>query len=104
MNNTRVYLTSTVNRFRTLSGGRVFAAGSGWKYRPNRINFRPLSFLAVLFSFLAVVLVSSPSLAAEWATTDTGTTQHLRGGWIAPDGTVFAVGDGGTILRFDGTA
>ena len=34
---------------------------------------------------------------------DTGTNEHLRGVWIAPDNTAFAVGDGGTILRHDGS-
>lgn len=35
---------------------------------------------------------------------DTGTTEHLQGIWIAPDGSAFAVGEEGTILRFNGSS
>lgn len=39
----------------------------------------------------------------KWqVTTPAPTTQHLRGLWASSDTNIYAVGDGGTILQFDG--
>ena len=46
-----------------------------------------------------IVLIPFPARAA-WQVVNTGTTQNLRGVWVAPDETAFAVGDGGTTLKF----
>ena len=59
-----------------------------------------LSFLV----FFAGLLAAEPAAGARWIEMNSGSTEHLRGVWIAQDKSAFAVGDGGTILRFDGSA
>ncbi len=39
----------------------------------------------------------------SWQLVEVDTSQTLWGAWAAPTGEVFAVGNGGTALRFDGT-
>lgn len=46
---------------------------------------------------------SSPNNADKWMLATSPTTQSLRGLWASADNNVYAVGDGGTILQFDGT-
>ena len=43
-------------------------------------------------------------LAADWSAMISGTTNNLKGVWGSSGGDVFAVGDSGTILHYDGTA
>ena len=57
----------------------------------------------VTFLLLSIVLTANPA-RSEWIERSSGTTEHLRGGWVAPDDSLFAVGDGGTILHCDGSS
>ena len=42
--------------------------------------------------------------AADWSAMTSGTTNNLNGVWGSSGSDVFAVGDSGTILHYDGTA
>ena len=42
--------------------------------------------------------------AADWSAMTSGTTNNLNGLWGSSGSDVFAVGDSGTILHYDGTA
>lgn len=64
-----------------------------------------LTFLAAsLIFFLGPLLTAEPAAGAGWKEITPATDQHLRGVWIAPDKSAFAVGDLGKILRFNGSA
>lgn len=51
---------------------------------------------------LFLLIVITVPAAAQWLKMDTNTPQTLRGAWIAPDMTLYAVGDAGTILIYNG--
>ena len=52
-------------------------------------------------------MISRPSFIfkndTNWKTMSSGTTQTLRGLWETADNNIFAVGDQGTIVQYDGT-
>ncbi len=61
---------------------------------------------ASLFGVLALLVYTgcSEAYAQQWESSASGVTQHLNGVFITPDGSgAVAVGNGGTVLSFDGT-
>ncbi|QTA84768.1 hypothetical protein [Desulfonema magnum] len=65
---------------------------------------KKLKSLAALF-YAAVVLLTFPVPGqAGWTSMDSGTTQYLAGVWGSSGSDVFAVGQSGTILHYDGTS
>ena len=56
-----------------------------------------------LFAF-ALFVTSSQAALLDWAPQTSGTTQHLREVWGADSSNVWAVGNTGTILKYNGTA
>jgi len=65
--------------------------------------------LAVVLPLAALMLAcgedsENPAAPASssWSAVPSGTTKHLRAVWGVSDTDVFAVGDSGTVLRFDG--
>lgn len=71
-----------------------------------------LKRLMVLFLSTGLVLNASlPSIAEVdhstpmlWTVMESGTTEHLNGIWGSASNHIFAVGDNGTILYYDGTS
>jgi len=67
---------------------------------------RLLSVFLIAFLLSAVfplVLTPAPAMAADsWVTMTSGTTEHLYSVWGSSCSNVFAVGDNGTILRYNG--
>jgi len=59
--------------------------------------------LVCLFLFSAVMFSCHDLFAAEWVVMETGNTIPLRDIWGSSPEDVFAVGDSGTILHYDGT-
>ena len=53
---------------------------------------------------LILVLQAGESRGADWEAMTSGTTKYIAGIWGASANNVFAVGDGGTILHYDGSA
>jgi hypothetical protein len=52
-----------------------------------------------------LLLVAVPGRAAQWTAIDSSTSQQLNGIWMARDGSDgIAVGNGGTVVHFDGSA
>ncbi len=47
---------------------------------------------------------SAPNNSDKWMASPSGTTQILRGLWASADNNIYAVGDAGTILQFDGAS
>jgi hypothetical protein len=103
---TTMYLSSRFNNLWSLLECRIFNLCTGFSLRPTRWGFRPVTFLVTPLLFMIVLLLPSPSLSDEWVKVDTasiGSTETLRGIWIAPDESIFSVGDGGRILHCEGT-
>jgi hypothetical protein len=48
-------------------------------------------------------IIGSSNSGANWTTTVSGTENNLNAVWGTSTGNVYAVGDGGTIVRWDGT-
>ena len=65
---------------------------------------RLTSLTVFLIFFMGPLLAAEPTTGATWKERVSGTTEHLRGVWIAPDKSAFVVGDLGKILRFNGSA
>ena len=55
------------------------------------------------YSFTLDCPTPPPDPDAYWVSMDTGTTRLLHGVWGSSSDNVFAVGDGGTIIHFDGS-
>ena len=47
---------------------------------------------------------SSEAVSVDWVPVPSGTTQELRGIWGSSPSDIFAVGTGGAILHYDGSA
>ncbi len=68
-----------------------------------KLHSRFFAFIIIILQFIFLLPLSAPA-QEEWVSVTSGTTEHLRGGWIAPDGSAFTVGDAGTILHCSGTS
>ncbi len=53
---------------------------------------------------IVIGFMTGSGLTAEWSAMDSGTTNNLNGLWGSSGSDVFAVGDAGTILHYDGIA
>jgi len=58
----------------------------------------------VVLLCIAIGFMTGNGFAADWSAMDSGTTNNLNGLWGSSGSDVFAVGDSGTILHYDGTA
>ena len=61
-----------------------------------------LTILPLLFSLSGPSPCSADVSSDGWGTMDSGTTEHLNDVWGTGSGYVFAVGDEGILLRYDG--
>jgi hypothetical protein len=53
---------------------------------------------------IAIGFMTGTGFTADWSPMSSGTTNNLNGLWGSSGSDVFAVGDSGTILHYDGTA
>jgi hypothetical protein len=64
--------------------------------------FHRLIPIVLLACLLALAIPSVVLADATWSPMSSGTTRNLSGVWGSSGSNVFAVGDGGTILHYDG--
>jgi len=72
---------------------------SNLKWRIYMTMKHKIFLLFVIFSLFPITAFS-----ADWSAMSSGTTNNLNGLWGSSGSDVFAVGDNGTILHYDGTA
>lgn len=97
-------VTVTVTNPAPPPGGGSGSSGGG-------ATFLLLPFLLALVALrgprrlglVAMLLLAGAANAQTWTEMDSGTTANLNDVWMASATLAYAVGDGGTALRFDGT-
>jgi len=57
----------------------------------------------IVFIVMQIVIIFKCAQADDWYYMESGTEEHLRGVWGTSATDVFAVGDKGTIIHYDGT-
>lgn len=69
-----------------------------------KVSVAFLIFLSILLSASCIDYTTGPKKPHGWRPMDSGTTNHLHGIWSFSARDVFAVGDSGTILHYNGRA
>jgi hypothetical protein len=63
-----------------------------------------IAVIAVLVFFISAGTSVSADSLASWSVMDSGTTTDLNAVWGSDSANIFAVGNSGTIIRYDGTS
>ncbi len=76
--------------------------GAALKRKTHTAKKQSFSARNIVYLIIALLLSNSYALQPAWCAwveKNSGTTEHLRGGWVAPNDALFSVGDGGRIIR-----